>query len=60
MVEIVFKDFAEAGTGKALEYEFDVVAFIICLIVFAALFEIMMNYCGYKIRKTSVKSIMIE
>lgn len=60
MVEIVFIDFAEAGTGKALEYEFDVVAFIICLIVFAALFEIMMNYCGYKIRKTSVKSIMIE
>lgn len=53
MVEIVFKDMENVP-----EYSFDFQAFIICLIAFALLYELMMRYCGNKIRKCSVKEVM--
>ena len=56
----LFLGISSAGTGKMPGYEFDVKAFIICLIAFALLFEIMMSYCGGRIRKASVKSVMEE
>lgn len=58
MVEVVFADFAESGMGTVLEFEFDFKAFVICLIAFALLFELLMSYCGGRIRKMPLKSVM--
>lgn len=55
MVEIVFKDIENVP-----EYNFDFTVFIFCLISFAVLYEIMMRYCGGKIRKSSLKAVMEE
>ncbi len=57
MVEAVFADFAEMG-GEMPEYGFDVKAFIICLITFTVIYELMMRYCGGKIKKCPIKQIM--
>ncbi len=56
MVEAVFADFAEMGDLP--EYGFDVKAFIICLITFTVIYELMMRYCGGKIKKCPIKQIM--
>lgn len=56
MVEVVFREFSEVGNMP--EYGFDVKAFVICLISFAFLYEIMMRYCGGKIRKCPIKQVM--
>lgn len=56
-VEVVFADFAEAGADVP-EFNFDFKAFVICLVVFILLFEIMMRYCGGRIRKMPLKSVM--
>lgn len=58
MVEFVFADFAESGAGNVPEFEFDFKAFFICLAAFVILFEIIMNYCGVRIRKMPLKSVM--
>lgn len=55
MVTIVFADIENVP-----EYNFDFLGFVICLIAFAVFYELMMRYCGGKIRKASVKSIMEE
>lgn len=55
MVKIVFADIENVP-----DYSFDFVGLIICLIAFAVFYEIMMRYCGSKIRKASIKSIMEE
>lgn len=55
MVEIVFKDIENVP-----EYNFDFKVFILCLISFAVLYEIMMRYCSGKIRKSSLKAVMEE
>ena len=56
MVEVVFADFGE--TVDIPEYGFDIKAFIICLIAFALLYEIVMRYCSGKIRKCPIKQVM--
>lgn len=53
MVEVVFKD-----VENVPEYNFDFEAFIICLILFILLYELMMWHCSNKIRKSSVKEVM--
>lgn len=55
MVEIVFKDIENVP-----EYNFDLTVFMFCLVSFAVLYEIMMRYCGNKIRKSSLKAVMEE
>lgn len=56
-VEVVFADFAETG-AEMPEFNFDFKAFVICLIAFILLFELMMSYCGGRIRKMPLKSVM--
>lgn len=53
MVEIVFADMENIP-----EYSFDFKAFAVALVVFAFLYELMMQYCSGKIRKCSVKEVM--
>lgn len=53
MVEIVFKDMENVP-----EYGFDFTGFVISLAVFALLYELIMRYCGSRIRKASVKEVM--
>lgn len=55
MVEIVFKDLENMP-----DYSFDFKAFLICLAVFAVLYEVMMRYCSGKIRKCPLKQVMEE
>ncbi|MCM1299971.1 MAG: ABC transporter permease [Firmicutes bacterium] len=55
MVSIVFADIENIP-----DYNFDFAGFIICLVAFGIFYEIMMRYCGGKIGKTSVKSVMEE
>ena len=55
MVDIVFKDFEGVPS-----YEFDFPVMIISLIAFIAIYEILMYVYSEKIKRISVKEIMIE
>ena len=55
MVDIVFKD-----VECIPAYEFDFPVMIISLVVFIALYEILMYVYSEKIKKISIKEIMIE
>lgn len=55
MVTVVFKNMEGVP-----EYEFDVTAMIISLVSFIAIYEMVMYFCCEKIKKISVKEIMIE
>lgn len=54
-VDIIFKDFEGIP-----EYEFDFPVMIISLVVFIAIYEILMYAYSEKIKKISIKEIMIE
>ncbi len=55
MVDIVFKDFEGVPS-----YEFDFPVMIISLVAFIAIYEILMYVYSEKIKKISIKEIMIE
>lgn len=55
MVDIVFKDFESVPS-----YEFDFPVMIISLVAFIAIYEILMYVYSEKIKKISIKEIMIE
>lgn len=55
MVDVVFKDFEGIP-----EYEFEWVAMLVSLAVFAVVYELVMLLYSYKISKVSVKKIMLE
>lgn len=55
MVDVVFKDFEGIP-----EYEFEWVAMLVSLAVFAVVYELIMLLYSYKISKVSVKKIMLE
>lgn len=55
MVDIVFRDIADVPV-----YEFDFFALFISLAVFIVIYEIVMHWCAGKIKKISVKEIMLE
>ena len=55
MVDIVFKD-----VEGVPEYEFDFPVMIISLVVFIAVYEILMYVYSEKIKKISIKEIMTE
>lgn len=54
-VDIIFKDFEDIPA-----YEFDFPVMIISLVVFIAIYEILMYVYSEKIKKISIKEIMIE
>ena len=55
MVDIVFKDFESMPA-----YEFDFPVMVISLVVFIAIYEILMYAYSEKIKKISINEIMIE
>ncbi|MDE5780248.1 MAG: ABC transporter permease [Lachnospiraceae bacterium] len=55
MVDIVFKDFDEVPV-----YEFDIPVMLISLVLFIGVYEIVMYCYSQKIKRISVKEIMIE
>lgn len=55
MVSVVFKNVADVG-----EYNFDLLAMVISLIAFIFAYELVMFFYSQKIKKASVKAIMIE
>lgn len=55
MVDIVFKDFDEVPV-----YEFDIPVMLISLVLFIVVYEIVMYCYSQKIKRISVKEIMIE
>ena len=55
MVDIVFQDM-----GSVPAYEFDVPVMLVSLTVFIAIYEILMYVYSEKIKKISIKEIMIE
>ena len=55
MVDIVFKDIEGVPA-----YEFDLPVMIISLVVFIAIYEILMYVYSEKIKRISIKEIMIE
>ena len=55
MVDIVFKDFDEVPV-----YEFDIPVMLISLVLFIGGYEIVMYCYSQKIKRISVKEIMIE
>ena len=55
VVDIVFKDM-----GNVPVYEFDVSVMLISLTVFIAIYEVLMYVYSEKIKKISIKEIMIE
>ncbi|MCM1156365.1 MAG: ABC transporter permease [Roseburia sp.] len=54
-LEVIFKDWEEIP-----EYNFDVQAFIVVLLAFVALYELIMYGYARKIRKISLKEVMLE
>ncbi len=55
MVDIVFKDFESVP-----EYKFDFPVMLISLVCFITIYEVLMYVYSEKIKKISVKEIMIE
>lgn len=55
MVDLVFKDVEGVPA-----YEFDVPAMLLSLVVFMAIYEILMHVCSERIKKISIKEIMSE
>ena len=55
MVDIVFKDVA-----GVLVYEFDIPVMLISLVTFIIVYEILMFVYSDRIKKISIKEIMIE
>lgn len=55
MVDIVFKDIEGVPA-----YEFDLPVMIISLVIFIAIYEILMYVYSEKIKRISIKEIMIE
>ena len=55
MVDIVFKDFEDAPV-----YKFDVPVMLVSLVCFITIYEILMYVYSEKIKKISIKEIMIE
>ena len=55
MVSVVFKD-----VGNVPEYGFDFKAFIVTLVLFVLVYELVMYMYSRSIKRLSVKSIMIE
>jgi ABC-type lipoprotein release transport system permease subunit len=55
MISVVFKDIQGIP-----EYNFDFVSMMISLVSFAIIYEIVMHYYTEKIRKLSIKEIMLE
>ena len=55
MVDIVFKDFEDVPV-----YKFDVPVMLISLVCFVTIYEVLMYVYSEKIKKISVKEIMIE
>lgn len=55
MVDIVFRDFENVPV-----YKFDFPVMIISLVVFVAIYEILMYVCSEKIKNISIKEIMTD
>jgi len=55
VVSVIFKDVANVP-----EYNFDNAAFVISLVVFIAAYEFIMYFYSLRIKKLSIKSIMLE
>ena len=55
MVDIIFKDM-----GNIPAYKFDVPVMLISLVCFVTIYEVLMYVYSEKIKKISVKEIMIE
>ena len=55
MVDIVFKDFEDVPV-----YKFDVPVMLVSLVCFITIYEILMYVYSEKIKKISIKEIMIE
>lgn len=55
MVDMVFQDLEGVP-----EYEFDLPVMILCLVLFMIIYEVIMHCYSEKIRKISVKEIMLE
>ena len=55
MVDVVFRDIEGVP-----EYEFDFPVMILCLVLFVIIYEVIMYCYSEKIKKISVKEIMLE
>lgn len=55
MVDVVFRDVADVAA-----YQFDFLTMCLCLVVFAGFYETVMYYFSWRIKKVSMKEIMLE